>query len=124
AFSPAELVSYRQRETAALEQRLANPAFLGQRTFRQVLYGDGPLAVASPTLDSIAKVTAEDLKRFYDQHYRPGNAILGAIGDFKTADMQELIGKYVAAWSGAAEPPPSLAANGGPQSTRITLLDL
>ena len=123
AFPPAELVSYKQRETAALEQRLANPAFLGQRTFRQVLYGDGPLAVGSPTVDSIAKVTAEDLKRFYDQHYRPGNAILGAIGDFKTADMQELIGKYVAAWSGAAEPPVSLAAKGEPQPTRITLVD-
>jgi zinc protease len=123
AFPPAELVSYKQRETAALEQRLANPAFLGQRTFRQVLYGDGPLAVASPNLDSIAKVTPEDLKRFYDQHYRPGNAILGAIGDFKTADMQELIGKYVASWSGAAEPPASLAAKGEPQPTRITLVD-
>jgi zinc protease len=123
AFPPAELASYKQRETAALEQRLANPAFLGQRTFRQVLYGDGPLAVASPTLESIAKVTPEDLKRFYGQHYRPGNAILGAIGDFKTADMQELIGKYFAAWSGAAEPPLSLAAKGEPLTARITLVD-
>jgi zinc protease len=123
AFPPAELLSYKQRETAALEQRLANPAFLGQRTFRQVLYGDGPLAVSSPTPDSIAKVTPEDVKRFYDQHYRPGNAILGAIGDFKTADMQELIAKYFAAWSGAAEPPLSLAAKGDPQPSRITLVD-
>jgi zinc protease len=123
AFPPAELASYKQRETAALEQRLANPAFLGQRTFRQVLYGEGPLAVGSPTPDSIAKVTPEDLKRFYNQHYRPGNAILGAIGDFKTADMQGLIEKYLASWSGAAEPPLSLAAKGEPQPARITLVD-
>jgi zinc protease len=124
AFPPAELASYKQREIAALEQRLANPVFLGQRTFRQVLYGDGPLAMASPTRDSIAQVTPEDLKRFHDQHYRPGNTILGAIGDFKAGDMRGLIEKYFAAWSGAAEPPISLATKGGePQPAAITLVD-
>lgn len=125
AFPPAELANYKQREIAALEQRLANPAFLGQRTFRRVLYdGDGPLAMASPTRDSIAQVTPEDLKRFHDQHYRPGNTILGAIGDFKTGDMRGLIEKYFAAWSGAAEPPILLATKGGePKPARITLVD-
>jgi zinc protease len=123
AFPPAELASYKQREMAALEQRLANPVFLGQRTLRQVLYGDGPLGVASATRDSIAQVTPEDLKRFHDQHYRPGNAILGAIGDFKTSDMRALIEKYFAPWSGAAEAAPSLEAKGEPQPARITLVD-
>ncbi len=104
AFRPDEVASYKQREAAALEQRMANPVFLGQRALRPILYGDGPLAVASATKDSIAQVTPEDLKRFHDQHYRPGNAILGAIGDFKTGDMRALIEKYFAPWSGAAEP--------------------
>jgi zinc protease len=123
AFRPDEVASYKQREVAALEQRMANPVFLGQRALRQVLYGDGPLAVASATRDSIAQVTPEDLKRFHDQHYRPGNAILGAIGDFKTSDMRALIEKYFAAWSGAAEPAPSFGAKGEPQPAKITLVD-
>jgi zinc protease len=123
AFSPAELASYKQREMAALEQRLANPVFLGQRTFRQVLYGDGPLAIASPTRDSVAQVTPGDLKRFHDQHYRPGNTILGAIGDFKAGDMRALIEKYFAAWSGAAEPPLSVTAKVDLQPAKITLVD-
>jgi zinc protease len=123
AFRPDEVASYKQREVAALEQRMANPVFLGQRALRQVLYGDGPLAVASATRDSIAQVTPEDLKRFHDQHYRPGNAILGAIGDFKTSDMRALIEKYFAAWSGAAEPAPSFGAKGEPQPAQITLVD-
>ena len=123
AFAPAELASYKQRQMATLEQRLANPVFLGQRTFRQVLYGDGPLAMASPTRDSIGRVTADDLKRFHDQHYRPGNAILGAIGDFKTSDMRVLIEKNFGTWSGAAEPPISFAESAEPQAARITLVD-
>jgi zinc protease len=88
-----------------------------------VLYGGGPLAMASPTRDSIGRVTAEDLKRFHDQHYRPANAILGAIGDFKVADMRVLIEKYFAAWSGGAEPPPSFADRTEPPAARITLVD-
>jgi len=123
AFRPDEVASYKQREAAALEQRMANPVFLGQRALRQVLYGDGPLAVASATRDSIAQVTPEDLKRFHDQHYRPGNAILGAIGDFKTSDMRALVEKYFAPWSGAAEPAPSLGTKAEPQPAKITLVD-
>ncbi len=122
-FPPAELANYKQRETAALEQRLANPAFLGQKTFRQVLYGEGPLAVASPTKDSIARITAEDLKRFHDQHYRPGNTILGAVGDFKTEEIRGLISKYFGTWSGGAEPPISPAVKAEPLPARITLVD-
>ena len=123
AFRPDEVASYKQREMAALEQRLANPVFLGQRALRPILYGAGPLGVASATRDSIAKATPEDLKRFHDEHYRPGNAILGAIGDFKTSEMRALIEKYFAPWSGAAEPAPSLAAKAEPQPARITLVD-
>jgi len=122
-FPPAELATYKQRQMAALEQRLANAVFLGQRTFRQVLYRDAPLAIASPTRDSVAQVTPDDLKRFYNQHYRPGNTILGAIGDFKTGEMRALIEKYFAGWAGAAEPPLSLAPKAEPQPAGITLVD-
>jgi len=123
AFRPDEVAIYKQREATALEQRMANPVFLGQRALRQVLYGAGPLGVASATKDSIAQVKPEDLKRFHDQHYRPGNAILGAIGDFKTSDMRALIENYFAAWSGAPEPALSLGTKGEPQAARITLVD-
>ena len=123
AFLPEELASYKQREGAALEQRRANPVFLGQQAFRQALYGDGPLAMASPTKESIAKVTVEDLKRFHDRHYTPGNSILGAAGDFQTAEMRGLIEKYFDAWSGAAEPAVTVTAKTEAQPAKITLVD-
>ena len=123
AFPPAELASYKQREMATLEQRLASPVFLGQRTFRQVLYREGPLAIASPTRDSVAQVTPDDLKRFHSQHYRPGNAILGAIGDFDTSEIRGLIEKYFAGWSGTAEPPVSPTSKAEPQPAGITIVD-
>jgi len=122
AFPADELTQYKQRATAELEQNLSSPSFLAQQQLRRALYGEAPLSIGSPTKESIAKVTADDLKKFHDAHYRAGNAILGAAGDFKTADMRALIEKYFGAWTGAAEAPiplPKAMAT----AAKITLVD-
>ena len=123
AFPADELTKFKQSEGAALEQRLANPTFLGQQAFRRVIYGDTPMAIASSTKESIEKITAENLKQFHDKHYVPGNSILGITGDFRAADMRVTIEKYFGAWSGAAEPVEQFPAAGSSQATKITLVD-
>ena len=113
AFAADELAQYKQREEAALEQRLSNPGFLAQQAMRRVLYGEAPLSVASPTKESIDKVSAEDLKKFHDQHYRPGNTLLGVIGDFRAEDMRALVAKHFGAWTGACRAASRTAQDGG-----------
>jgi zinc protease len=122
-FPADELAKFKQSEEAGLEQRWANPQFLATRQFKQVVYGDTPMAIASPTKESIAKVTGEDLKKFHDSHYLPGNTILGVTGDFKAAEMQNLIEKYFNAWSGGEEPQAKFAGDGTPRPSKITLVD-
>ena len=122
-FPPSELAKYKQREGANIEERLSNPGFLAQQTFRRALYGDGPLSIVSPTKESIEKVTSADLKRFHDQHFRPGNTILGATGDFKTGEIRALIEKYFGQWVGAAEPPLVPLSKNVPSPAQITLVD-
>ena len=122
AFPASELEKYKQRQEAELESRLSNPNFLGQQAFRRVLYGDTPMAVTSASKESIEKLTAEDLKKFHDKHFVPGNSILGVTGDFKTAEMQAVLEKYFGAWKGAAEAPVTYPA-AKPEATKITLVD-
>jgi zinc protease len=121
-FPSGELEKYKQREEAGLEEQLANPNFLGQQAFRRVLYGDAPLAVTSPTKESLEKLTVEDLKRFHDKHFVPGNTILGVTGDFKADEMRAMVGKYFGAWKGEAEAAVSYPVP-SPQATKITLVD-
>jgi zinc protease len=123
AFPEAEFGKFKQRAEANLESNLANPTFLGQQAFRRVLYGDTPMAITSPTKESIEKVTRLDLKRFHDQHYRPGNAILGVTGDFKAEDMRALIEKSFGSWTGAGEPPLRIPSSHAPDVPKITLVD-
>src|SRR5208282_4661590 len=101
---------FKQSEGAGLEQRLANPGFLAQEGFKRVIYGDAPMALASATKESIEKISVEDLKRFHEKHYVPGNTILGVTGDFTTSEMRATIEKYFGAWTGAAEAPEKFAA--------------
>jgi zinc protease len=122
-FPASELAKYKQSEGASLEQRLSNPAFLGQQAFRRVIYGDTPMALASATKESIEKISVEDLKRFHAKHYVPGNAILGVTGDFTASEMRATIEKYFGAWTGAAEAQEKFAAALTPQATKITLVD-
>jgi zinc protease len=123
SFPEAELAKYKQRAQADLEQQLSDPSFLARQAFRRVVYGEGPLAVSSATKDSIARVTAADLKTFHDAHYRAGNSILGVAGDFHADQMRSLIEKYFGAWSGAAEPPLHLRAAATSGASQITLVD-
>jgi zinc protease len=123
SFPAGELAKYKQSEGASLEQRLSNPQFLGQQGFKRVIYGDTPMALASTTKESIEKISVEDLKRFHEKHYVPGNAILGVTGDFTASEMRATIEKYFGAWMGAAEAPEKFAAAVTPESTKITLVD-
>lgn len=122
-FPDGELAQFKQREQSNLEQRLANPAFLANQALRKALYVEPPLSVASPTKESIAKISTADLKKFHDQHFTPGNTIFGATGDFKAADMQTLIAKYFDEWSGAAEAPLALPESRVTEPSKIILVD-
>src|SRR5271163_3052613 len=123
SFPADELTKYKQSEGASLEQRLSNPQFLGQQGFKRVVYGDTPMALASATKASIEKISVEDLKRFHEKHYVPGNAILGVTGDFSASEIRATIEKYFGAWTGAAEAPEKFAGAVTPQATKITLVD-
>ena len=123
AFSDDELAKYKQTEGATLEQRLSNPGFLAAQAFKKTVYGDSPMAIASPTKESIEKISSADLKKFHDSHYVPGNAILGVTGDFKSADIKELVAKYFGSWKGAAETPMKFPDTVSSQPSKIVLVD-
>lgn len=123
AFPDSELEKYKQRQQSDLEQRLSNPGFLAQQAFRRVLYGEAPLGVTSATKESIDKVAVADLKKFHDEHYRPGNTIFGVTGDFHADEMKALIEKYFGDWQGAAEPAIKIPEGPKAEAARITLVD-
>lgn len=96
-FPATELTQYKQREETALEQSRAGPNFLAREQLRKALFIESPISNVSPTKQSVEKVTADDMRTFHDQHFRPGNTLFGVCGDFKADEMSSLIEKYFGA---------------------------
>jgi predicted Zn-dependent peptidase len=72
-----------------------------------VLFGSHPYGTISPTEAQAMSYGVDDLKEFYQGHYRPGNALLVMVGDFSPQEMLAQIEKVFGSWTGGpGEAPP------------------
>jgi len=97
-FPAAELEKYKKRRQAQLEEERSDPGFLGREKFRRVLYGDFPASVVAPSARSLAAVGVEDLRKYHDGYFIPGNAVLGIVGDLTTDQAKVLANQFFGSW--------------------------
>ncbi|HXV74607.1 MAG TPA: pitrilysin family protein, partial [Sphingomonadales bacterium] len=75
--------------------------------FDAYLYGSHPYGrPEGGTETSLAAITREDVVKFYEANYVPGNLILAVVGDFQAAEMERWISSRFADW--AAKPVPAV----------------
>jgi predicted Zn-dependent peptidase len=55
-------------------------------------------------LKDIEAATLEDVRKFFDTYYMPGNAVLVVVGDFEVAPAKKLIKQYFAGIPGGKRP--------------------
>ncbi|HEY9677382.1 MAG TPA: pitrilysin family protein [Drouetiella sp.] len=94
-FPEEELTLAKTNLTQALAMKRSEPDFLVEERFHKVLFGDHPYSVVSPTPETIAKITREDLQQFHDTHYLPNESTLVVVGDFDANKLKaELENKF------------------------------
>lgn len=100
-----ELAKISQRDSIA--RRNDQPQGIVFREFQRIVYGkDSPYARITE-YDTIESITRDDLVAFHKKFYQPQNVLLGAWGDFKSADMRARIEKAFGSWQrGSASVPP------------------
>ncbi len=92
---------FEQERGLALEQwrrRNDNPQEVSRREFRRIVYGpDYPLArvVTSGTLNAIS---LDDVRRFYEERYRPSSVWIGVSGDISEGDARQMVEQAFAGW--------------------------
>ncbi|HZQ24567.1 MAG TPA: pitrilysin family protein [Terriglobales bacterium] len=123
AFPGDELEKYKTRQLSDLEQQRSDPDFLSHERLFRALYGNSPAAEIAPTAASVNGVKADDLKKFHAQHYVPGRAMLGVVGDFDSKQMLALVEKYFGAAKGTNEKPASNSLAAAPGAFKIYLVD-
>lgn len=64
-------------------------------------------------------ITPDDLKKFYDAYYQPGNALLVVVGKVTTAEVKASVEKWFGPIPRAADPPrPAAALQEPPQTSK------
>ena len=110
SFPADEFERERRQLVEGLKIERATPGFLAGERLRRVLFGAHPYGTVSPTEAQVESYRLEQLKDFYRQYYRPGNALLVMVGDFSPPATLAQIEKAFSSWvAGSVEEAPNPA---------------
>lgn len=114
----AELEKLRTRRLQNLKQAKEAPRNVVGEYFGTMLFGDSPYAIpANGTVASVGALTRKDVQSFHQRYYRPDNAAIIVVGDFKASEMRNRIAELFGKWS-ATGPAPAAQQNGKVQANK------
>lgn len=88
-YDPKILAREKQRMTTALLESETKPEAVLERRFRKSVYGNYPLG-NSPTVQTIANITATDLQKFHKQFYSGDRMIVSIVGDVSKSEAAQI----------------------------------
>ena len=112
-----------ERLTEILQQR-DEPAAIAGKRFANLLYGSGTYGNAtSGNPESVARITRDDVQRFYAGHYIPNNSSVVVTGDVTVKDALALVERSLGTWERRNEPPRPTVTPQAIESSRVYIID-
>lgn len=114
AFDQKEIDRQKQQAISGMQVSYDDPEFVAGVVFDRLIYGFHPYGrPPGGTLDSLAKISRNDLVAFHRTWFAPNNAILAIVGDLTSEEMFVAAEKAFGGWpkhdvpmQTQAEPPP------------------
>jgi zinc protease len=103
-FAADKLELAKTQEGGKIARRNDDPDDIAQREFKKVIYGNTSPYARTTEYSTLAKITRDDLVKFYQQYFYPNNMILGIVGDFDSQKMKSLIQAKFGDWKPSATP--------------------
>jgi predicted Zn-dependent peptidase len=100
AFREDRVTLAKNSTIESIRRQNDNPKEIGDRELRKALYAGHPLG-RYPTLDTVKKITRDDLVAFHATYYHPDNIILAVAGDFKRDELLSKLRKVFSGWEKA-----------------------
>ncbi|MBN2309689.1 MAG: insulinase family protein [Candidatus Hydrogenedentes bacterium] len=125
AFPAGELDILKEQRRLALSVKEKDPAYLADRQFQRVLYGDHPYArTPEGDLAQIDAVAREAVAEWWRLHARPDTAVLYLAGDVKPRRAFRLAAAHLGAWQpDGPRPEPELPPVPPRAGTHIYIVD-
>ena len=99
AFDPARIDLAKLQARESILRRNDQPQSVASREFAKLLYGPSHPFARETSMDSIARVTREDLIGFHAATFHPNGILLGITGDFDKATVLKTLGELFGDWA-------------------------
>ncbi len=108
-FAPAEWARVHALWTNDLKARKDDPQAVSSVVTQKLAFPDGHVYAhpTNGTIASAARIKLDDVKKFYAEAWKPGEATLVVVGDITRADLDPLLDRLFA---GASSSPPKASA--------------
>lgn len=104
-FNQTDFDRDKQRTLAGLRQREESPGQQASIAYFNGLYGNHPYAhPSSGNIETVEKLTREDLMRFHKQYYVASNAIIVLIGDISRRQAKAITNQVLAGMATGEKP--------------------
>jgi zinc protease len=123
-FPDAALERLRNERLTDILQQKDEPGAIASKRFSGFLYtGTSYGMPVIGTEESVARISNEDIRRFYRANYLPNHSSVVVAGDIEPRSILELIRKQFADWKRGAEPSGATIAPAAIACSKIFLID-
>jgi zinc protease len=124
-FPQKEFDRIQKEVLTSLVQQKDQPVVIANKVFASKLYGDNhPYGRPSDGDEtSVGKITAEDLRTFYNTYFRPNNATLIVVGDANLGELVPMLEQTLGAWQSEPVTAPSFPTPLGEPKATVYLVD-
>jgi zinc protease len=108
-----------------LKRNAASPDYLASRTLNKLIFGDNILAIdASGTEESVAAITIDDLKDYYNKYFSPSIAKFLIVGDIDQPRVEAALANLNTKWAAKQVVLPEIKVPGAPEKSQIYFVDV
>jgi zinc protease len=111
AFSPDETEKARPVILAAIKRQQDQMPSRTFTLFAKTLYDGNPYSLNTlGTEDTVQKITAKDIRAYYEKYARPDNLVITVVGDVDPEHIKDRLNRLLADFQGKAASPPAIPA--------------
>jgi len=108
-----------------LKRNAASPDYLASKTLSKLIFGDNILAIeSSGTEASVATITLDDLKEYYNHYLSPSIASFIIAGDIDKAKTEKALAVLSQKWKAKEVVIPETKVQGPPAASQVYFVDV
>jgi zinc protease len=127
SFPDADFKRLQKQQIARIQREKAQPVGMALRVFPKLLYGTGhPYGLpfsGSGYEDGVAKLTRDDLVKFHQTWFKPGNATMIVVGNTTMGEIKPKLEALFKDWAKGSVPAKKVSNVAGKNATTIYILD-